>query len=153
MAVNKFGFPLSSCYRCGGSGYYGPVQVQAGKCFACGGSGFVVRAGKARKAWVAFVAAWRKSSTILAGQVQGPMVLWSGEGRGKGQRYEVVGPVVVSDQCCGWSGSGEAKKETAWWCELPLADGSVKRFSTMNILTVDKPVRPVAAEFLVGIKV
>jgi len=81
MAVNKFGFPLSSCYRCGGSGNYGPVQVQAGKCFACGGSGFVVRAGKARKAWVAFVAAWRKSSTILAGNVQGPMVLWSGEGR------------------------------------------------------------------------
>lgn len=148
VGVNKFGFPLVSCYRCGGSGNYGPVQVEAGKCFGCGGSGKVVRAGKARKAWVEFVAAWRKSGRVLVGQITGPGVYWTGERKGSGQKVEAAGPPVVSDVACQWSVAPDGTKTaTAWRCELPLADGSVKKYSTNNILVPDAPVRPKATDY------
>ena len=57
VSVNKYGFPLVTCYRCAGAGRFGPTSVEGGRCFGCAGSGIRVKRGKATKAWTAFVTA------------------------------------------------------------------------------------------------
>lgn len=53
--TNRYGFPLIECDRCQGRGYMGEyANVFGGECFKCGGTKYMVKPGKAAKAWKAF---------------------------------------------------------------------------------------------------
>jgi len=68
--VNAQGFPIVTCYRCAGSGEFGPRSVEGGKCFGCRGTGLCVKRGKAAKAWVAYVEAHRAFRETTPVQVE-----------------------------------------------------------------------------------
>ena len=57
--IKTLSYETAPCYRCSGSGKYGPNVVANGKCFACGGLGykFTKAADKARAAYREMMAA------------------------------------------------------------------------------------------------
>lgn len=59
---DRYGFPIESCSRCGGSGRYSWCQAYLDRCFRCSGSGIAIARGaaKAHAAWLAAIKAARE---------------------------------------------------------------------------------------------
>lgn len=67
---NKYGFPVQTCTRCGGTGQFSFNMITGSTCFGCGGSGFQIKGKKAREAFTAYVEATRGASTLTAKDLQ-----------------------------------------------------------------------------------
>lgn len=72
--IKSLSYETAPCYRCDGSGYYGPKVVRGGRCFACGGLGkkFTKAADRARAAYHEAVA--REMNTPLADLEAGDVI-------------------------------------------------------------------------------
>ncbi len=108
--TNSLGFPLVTCYRCGGSGHYSSCEMYGTTCFDCAGKGVVIRRGKAAKAWAAYREATRAQTETTAGRlVLGDKVaarrLGDDSPYGQGKRYwaTVTAVAVDLDDVRGWS--------------------------------------------------
>lgn len=60
--VDKYGFAIRECRRCGGSGRYSYNTIDGDRCYGCGGTGWqhTPKASKAYLAWVAACKAARQ---------------------------------------------------------------------------------------------
>ena len=109
-ARNAQGFPIVSCYRCGGSGHYSSCQMYGTICFGCSGSGLAIRRGNALKAWIAYTEAVRSQQEATTERLAiGEKVAARRPGDlaryGQGKRFwaTVEAIEVDTDHATGWN--------------------------------------------------
>jgi ribosomal protein L37E len=143
--VNKQGFPVEMCTRCGGCGRHSFNDVHGDTCMKCGGAGFtIVR--KALPAWNAYRTALRNSKQCTASElVVGDFVAVEGKWR----QVEAIG---ITPLVRGWTTVFEhtsptgTKVPSQFGMWLTIA-GETKQTTTSTIYNrKSKPVDP--AQFL-----
>jgi len=123
--TNSLGFPLVTCYRCGGTGHYSSCEMYGTVCFGCAGKGVAIRRGKAAKAWAAYTEAVRAQANASTDRLAlGDKVAARRPGDhspfGHGKRYWATVTAVTVDlnHACGWSitreNGGEGRTVTSW---------------------------------------
>jgi len=134
--VNRQGFPLDHCHRCGGSGNYSYNAMHGSTCYGCGGTGFIIAAG-ARKAHGEYNEATRKAirrtvDTLKPGDEICGFVGMSDKADGNWRTVATV--TIHRDQCVGWSTLPDGTKvETGWRATVTFTDGSELATATHNL--------------------
>jgi hypothetical protein len=135
--TNSYGFPIVDCPRCDGTGRFGPESVEGGRCFGCLGAKTVVKAGKARKAWVAFTKAQPKKEAILSDLQVGTKVL-PGLAQRKlaGMEWVEITKIEITPERCGWSltGTDEADRIHYYYRWITLSDGTCRKLSENSLV-------------------
>jgi hypothetical protein len=124
--TNSHGFPIVECYRCGGTGRFGPDTVEGGVCFGCRGAKTVVLRGKAAKAWAAFLKA-QPSRTVVADELKiGDLVVSDLTHRKTQDNHWVqVTDIELTEQTCGSSltGTDEANRIHYYYRVITTEEG------------------------------
>lgn len=101
---NKWGFPLTECQRCGGSGHYSFNPIHGTTCYGCGGTGWVV-AKKAKKVYAEF----RKHLKERTEPTTRMLAIGDKVRKQTEKEYKVVASLEKTDEVSGWSQSGEER--------------------------------------------
>lgn len=122
-AKNKWGFPLTECRRCGGSGHHSFNLMHGTTCYGCGGTGWVI-AKKAKKVYGEFKTLLKErtqpSTRMLA---IGDKVRLQTE-----KEYRVVASIEKTDEVSGWFKYGE-KRTDYYWMIVTFEDGTTEKVS------------------------
>lgn len=123
--VDRHGFPVERCGRCGGSGTYSFCQMYGDTCFGCSGVGLVYAAKKPAEER----AAWRKD---LAGVTRARRCEVQAGDRireldaPKGSPFRTVAAVALGEPD-GWEKIGSAPQEvTSWRTTITFDDGTTE---------------------------
>jgi len=125
-ATDRYGFPLRSCTRCGGTGDFGPRSVDGGRCFGCGGTGWVHPAGRVADAYAAMMAAARTAKRPMVSQMRpGDEVTfdidWNGNAT-KDAAWKTVERIDITPEIVGraWTGGELVRvsyRTTIYWTD------------------------------------
>lgn len=156
--TDKFGFPIVTCYRCGGSGRFSFNQITGDRCFGCNGSGVCWKRGKVAKAAVAYHEALRKAkSPVVRDLVKGQVIACNPNGNlyEKGRTWWTFESMEIDySQVTGSSKNfktGEYEP-MAWKCVLTLTNGetTITAKSQTNIILNGKTTHVDVKPFLVA---
>lgn len=146
--VCKFGFPIRTCGRCGGSGKYSYNAMHGDRCYGCSGTG-VVHTAKGAKAFAAWRQAWKRATEVTGSGVGGTEGVAVGDQirryRAKDEAWRTVTAVQLTDEAVGWSNVNGEKVDVRYAALVTLDDGTTVRMGAETWSrkgTVDK------AEFL-----
>jgi hypothetical protein len=108
MRTDRYGFPIQTCTRCGGSGEYSYNQRHGSVCYGCNGSG-VVHTKRAAAEWNRFRADRR---ALLTPSIRDLVVgdLARQYGAPKGTPFAAVVAVEDTGVACGWSHAPDGTK-------------------------------------------
>mgnify|MGYP001399053278 CR=1 FL=1 len=67
---DRYGFPIKSCARCGGTGHYAYSSMAGTVCFGCGGTGWQIAGRRAAAAHKEFMDAQRRARQPVAIDLQ-----------------------------------------------------------------------------------
>jgi len=161
--TDAYGFPVVTCYRCGGTGHYSFNMQDGSRCFGCQGQGVCWKRGKVATAARAFQEARRKARNPIVGNlVKGDMVAANTIERrfnGKGMVWWTVESVVLdTTHVTGWQKNfttGE-NEPTAWKCTVTLVredeEPMVVQAQTNYIITGKSAVDPTPYLVAAGVK-
>ncbi|MGK2898576.1 MAG: hypothetical protein ACSLE9_07795 [Burkholderiaceae bacterium] len=128
-------YPRKSCTRCGGIGRYSYNQLDGERCYGCGGTGRQLASRKV-EAIAAEYETWarrQKRPTWADVQVGDRVVADFGSSKVAGVPFvEVTALERHADEVRGWSGVEQTP--TAWAITVTLADGSVRKTATHNLI-------------------
>ncbi len=116
--LNKYGFPITTCTRCGGTGEYSYNQRFGTVCFKCQGTRLMV-AKHAQEAWSSYLdfVENRKRVTVQNMQI-GDLVAHN-------KKWCEVKMIVATDQSCGKSYENDVLVSTTFYYMVTLlVDGA-----------------------------
>jgi hypothetical protein len=142
MTTDKWGFPLTPCRRCGGSGQHSFNTIHGSRCYGCGGSGWKV-AKHAVKAYQAFKAHCQVLTRPTTGQLEvGDTVVCSDKKR------RVIANLRFTDEQYGSYRSGSVRKDY-FKIKVTFTDGTeVKADETLEWQRHNTVDQSTADEFL-----
>jgi hypothetical protein len=162
--VDRFGFPIRPCTRCGGSGTHSYNSRDGNRCYGCSGSGWQHPRGKVGQAWEAFVAAVREQRRPSVGRLAaGDEITFDQTHTGRPTPdavwHTVAALEVDQTRAAGWMAvfplhsqpehadhdhrtGCECYIETAWYATLTFADGTSRQVTTNSMVIRKGAVDP-----------
>lgn len=136
--TDRYGFPVRTCGRCGGSGQHSYNQMHGSVCYGCNGSG-VNHTPKARKQFTAWQAELKAIRKPLAKDVEpgDELAVFDTWGR-KITGWRTVLFTVRTTEACGWTiqrtdGGAEIRIPTQWRMTIHFTDETVDHCCTHSI--------------------
>lgn len=139
-ATDRYGFPIQTCGRCGGTGQFSYNQMHGSRCYGCNGRGVrhTREAGKQFQAWSHDLKQLRQAlgKNLKVGDelaIEQATGLFSAKLLG----WHTVTSVHRSDKACGWSirrtnGGAEIKLPSMWEMTVTFDDGDTAECSTQT---------------------
>ena len=131
FAVNRLGFPVEVCGRCGGTGHFSYNQMDGSTCYGCSGSGICYAAGTAAKVHGEYRAALQAQRETTVGRVSvGDTIAFgrSMDTLATPRRWEytwkTVAALNVTPRICGTSRIGTAEPTYQYDWAVTYTDGT-----------------------------
>lgn len=117
--LNKYGFPITTCTRCGGTGEHSYNQRFGTVCFKCEGTRLMV-AKHAQKAWADFRDHVQNRKEVAAGKLQaGDLIAFN-------KKWCEVIDVTETDEACGSSKVNGVVTSTNFYVLVSVLNNNVK---------------------------
>lgn len=127
--TDRYGFPIKTCSRCGGTGRHSFNLIDGDRCYGCGGTGKVYANAKVKAARAALSEAIRTARECVSDAlVAGDEILDKRpEARLPNGNYPWVRIAAIerTDRACRWDTTGGRHTPNAWFLRVTLADGRV----------------------------
>lgn len=140
-SVDRYGFPLQVCGRCGGSGQHSYNQLHGSVCYGCNGHG-VRHTKKAYKEFQDWSYALKRQREALGHSLRVgdelAIVQATGLMRSKVIGWHSIASIEKTDKECGWSitrgaNGADQRTPTAWTIFITFDDGERVEASTNSV--------------------
>lgn len=140
-SVDRYGFPLQVCGRCGGSGEHSYNQLHGSVCYGCNGHG-VRHTKKAHKEFQDWAHALKCQREAIGHSLQVGDELAILQSTGlmttKVVGWHSIASIETTDEECGWSitcapDGTEQRTPTCWTIIITFDDGEQMRASTNSV--------------------
>lgn len=152
MNVDRYGFPVRECTRCGGCGQYSFNPMHGTVCFKCSGTGLQHSTKRVRDAYAEFNAARRAAvRPTLAGVEAGDQITFdlTYNGIRSDADFQTVAAITVTPKRCGSSliGTDESQRVYHYEHAVSFTDGS-HRVTSGNVIVGRRGVKVDPAPFV-----
>lgn len=147
--TDRYGFPITECRRCGGTGRYSFNLMDGDRCYGCSGTGFQ-HTRSAAKLYAEFREAQKAVSRPMARDLQpGDRITFNFL---KGAEFRNVVEVITTDEVCGSSltGTDEANRVYHYYVIVRFDDGTEERIGGTTLARRTGKVDP--APFVARVK-
>jgi hypothetical protein len=123
--VDKYGFPVVACSRCGGAGRHGANSLDGDRCYGCGGTGHRYAPGVLRDVVSQFAAAQRAAARPNVRQLKAGDTVSRPYSQLHEAHFRHVARILVAPQRpTRFEGRGDARRPVAFAAAVDYTDGT-----------------------------